>query len=548
MPRSAGFACLALLLGCTAPAHAHFPWLALSPEERPTEVKLYFGEEAAPDDPELLDNIKASEVFAVGGFRGEPKPISFKKGEWALEGTMPEGQSSSTVVLRLTYGVISREEEPFLLKYYAKAYPSALPGSWRAVEKPDLLPMEVTPRQDGDAVIFQVTMDGKPAADAQVVIAGPGLSEEVEGTTNEMGEFSTELPEAGQYSIRARVMEEKAGEHEGKAYNDVRHYSTLTLNYVPVQITSAPHDWPALQQGTTSFGAAAVDGWLYVYGGHYGKAHHYSQEGQSGDFRRLNLRQPEEWESLAGGPKLTGLAMVVHNGKLYRVGGFTATNTDDQEQSLWSQDDFARFDPATMQWEELPSLPEGRSSHDVAIVGDTLYVVGGWNMQGDEETVWHDTAWSVDLSADRLEWQPVTPPDFHRRAVAAAAWNDKLYVLGGMQDEGGTTTRVAVYDPATQEWSEGPALLGGGMEGFGAAAFATDGRLYATTMSGAVQQLAADGSQWKFVGQLEHPRFFHEMVAIGPGELVIVGGAHMSVGKIDELERLAVPATATAAR
>lgn len=544
MIRPAGWACVAVLLACTAPAQAHFPWLALSPEERPTEVKLYFGEEAAPDDPDLLDNIAASEVFAVGGFRGEPQPITFKKGEWALEGAVPEGQSASTVVLRLTYGVITRGEEPFLLKYYAKAYPSALPGTWRAVEKAELLPMEVTPRQDGDGVVFLVTKDGKPVAESEVVIVGPGLSEDLKGTTDEHGEFRTALPEAGQYSIRARLVEETTGEHEGKAYNDVRHYSTLTLNYVPSRLTSAPHDWPALPQGTTSFGAAVVDGWLYVYGGHYGEAHHYSQEGQSGDFLRLNLRQPEEWESLAGGPKLTGLAMVAHGGKLYRVGGFTATNTDAEDQNLWSQDDFARFDPATMQWEELPSLPQGRSSHDVAIVGDMLYVVGGWNMQGDEETVWHDTAWSVDLSADQLEWQPVTSPGFHRRAVAAAAWNDKLYVLGGMQDEGGTTTRAAVYDPATKEWSEGPALLGGGMEGFGAAAFAVDGRLFATTMSGAVQELAADGSKWTFAGQLQEPRFFHEMAPTGPGELVIVGGAHMSVGKIDELERLAVSAAA----
>jgi hypothetical protein len=161
--------------------------------------------------------------------------------------------------------------------------------------------------------------------------------------------------------------------------------------------------------------------------------------------------------------------------------------------------------------------------------------------------VWLDTAWSVDLSAGTLEWKPIAAPQFRRRAISTAAWNDKLYVLGGMQEEGGTTTRVAIYDPATDEWSEGPALLGGGMEGFGSASFACDGRLFATTMSGAVQELAADASLWRFAGQLAHPRFFHEMVPNGSGELVIVGGADMGVGKINELERLPISGTPTVA-
>ncbi|MGH7128670.1 MAG: Kelch repeat-containing protein, partial [Planctomycetaceae bacterium] len=286
-------------------------------------------------------------------------------------------------------------------------------------------------------------------------------------------------------------------------------------------------------------GAVVGDG-LYVYGGHYGRAHHYSREGQSGDFARLNLRDPQEWESLPGGPKLTGLAMVAHDGKLYRIGGFTAKNGDDEDQSLWSQPDFARFDPKGGDWESLPDLPEGRSSHDAAMIGDTLYVVGGWTLQGDAENDWHDTAWSIDLSAKALQWKPLPQPPFRRRALALANWQGKLYCLGGMQEEGGPTTAVAIFDPATQKWSEGPALLGGGMDGFGASAFACDDALYATTISGSIQRLSADGRRWEFVGQLEHPRFFHRLLPWHDRQLVVVGGASMSVGKIQPLERLPV--------
>jgi N-acetylneuraminic acid mutarotase len=233
---------------------------------------------------------------------------------------------------------------------------------------------------------------------------------------------------------------------------------------------------------------------------------------------------------------------------LYRVGGFSAENNEDETENLQSQDDFARFDPQAGTWESLQPLPEGRSSHDAMVVGDVLYVVGGWKLAGDAESQWHETAWSVDLSADSLEWRPLPVPPFQRRAVALAEWRGKLYVLGGMQRQGGPTTRTAIYDPQTRQWSDGPALLGTSMDGFGSAAFACQGRLFATTMSGAVQELSQDGAEWRFAGQLEHPRFFHRVLPWQDRELVIVGGAHMSTGKIQELERLPIVLAETAAK
>jgi streptogramin lyase len=42
----------------------------------------------------------------------------------------------------------------------------------------------------------------------------------------------------------------------------------------------------------------------------------------------------------------------------------------------------ARFDPATKSWEELPPLPEPRSSHDVVVIDNQVIVVGGWALDG----------------------------------------------------------------------------------------------------------------------------------------------------------------------
>ena len=93
------------------------------------------------------------------------------------------------------------------------------------------------------------------------------------------------------------------------------------------QAAEAKTAYPPLPEAVSSFGAAVCDGFVYVYGGHSGKAHQYSTETVSGKFRRLSLADPSRgWEELPGGPALQGLALVSHDGKLYRVGGMQPRN------------------------------------------------------------------------------------------------------------------------------------------------------------------------------------------------------------------------------
>ena len=293
---------------------------------------------------------------------------------------------------------------------------------------------------------------------------------------------------------------------------------------------------PDLPKAITSFGAAVLGDAVYVYGGHHGHAHHYSQSGQSGDLLRLSLTNPTTWEVAATGPKLQGLAMVPHGGKLYRVGGFTARNTDDEEHDLWSVSDFARFDPAIGQWEELPPIPGPRSSFDAAVAGDTLYAVGGWTMHGNKETDWQESAWSVDLSQNTLEWKPMSKPPFVRRALSVGALDGKVYVIGGMQPDGKVTRETVIYDPQTDRWSDGPQLPGDDMEGFGSACYAIQQRLYVSTASGKLLRLSDDGSEWQIVKNLPSARFFHRMLPTDDSRFVILGGANMESGRFSQCE------------
>lgn len=316
-------------------------------------------------------------------------------------------------------------------------------------------------------------------------------------------------------------------------------YLTLTVHAeqsASAKITVKDDRFPPIPEMVTSFGAAVAGDALYLYGGHTGRAHHYYKEAQANTLWKLDLRNPKAWKSMGRGPRLQGLAMVAHGDKLYRIGGFTAKNADGEENDLWSQAGVACFDPQTGGWQDLPDLPEPRSSFDAAVLGDRIYVVGGWAMKGQDETEWLKSAHVLDLSKETLRWETLPEPPFQRRALSVAARNGKIYVIGGMQSRGGPTTRVDVFDVASQTWSRGPNLNGEGMDGFGSSAFALDDSVYVTTYSGDLQRLSDDGKSWESLKLLARDRFFHRLLPLSARELVAIGGASMSSGKFEELD------------
>jgi hypothetical protein len=108
-----------------------------------------------------------------------------------------------------------------------------------------------------------------------------------------------------------------------------------------------------------------------------------------------------------------------------------------------------------------------------------------------------------------------------------------------MQEKGGPSTEVDVYDPQSDSWTKGPALFGPPLEGFGSTAFEIGGKLLVVTRSGAVQQLADDGKSWHIAGQVKHPRFFARLLPIADHRAILIGGADMESGKTLEVEVLA---------
>ena len=226
----------ALLLAVVVlPARAHFIWV-LPPEGNDLKTAhIVFSDTPKPDDAELLKKISKAEVFALG-VDGKPVALKLADGKQAFAVATDAGPHAVGVVLH--YGVTQRgDEPPFLLNYYAKGYTGI-----QAKEKPakefvdnvllktwDKLPLDIVPIK-GPKGQAKVVWQGKPVADVEIALYVPGKDKPVEEKTDKDGLFDLEEPMgSGLYGIRARYVEKKEGELDGKKYKEVRHYATLVF-------------------------------------------------------------------------------------------------------------------------------------------------------------------------------------------------------------------------------------------------------------------------------------------------------------------------------
>lgn len=511
------FCSLAALFLVVVPAWAHFIWIIPHGSDG-TKLRVVFSEGLEADAAVPIEKIAAIKLL-LRDDADRVTELGWTKDEHAYLVRLPV-KGPAVVGGICKYGVLQKgEEKPYLLAYY----PKYLGGEQQSGKAWAKLPLEIVPQGEGQ---FQVLKGGKPAADAEIVVITPAGSEE-KLKYDAKGGFKVSLAKPGTYGIRARHIEASSGEYEGKKYDEIRHYATLVFQVAtmkPAKGDPIPAFAP-LPSAVSSFGAAVADGWLYVYGGHAVRTHDYSTESVLGSFYRLKLSDPKTWEELPSGPALQGLALVAHGGKIYRVGGMQPINMPGEKVDNRSVASFACFDPATRKWQELPDLPESRSSHDAVVAGDKLVVVGGWKMNGaGKQPNWHTTALVLDLNEKGMKWQPVSQP-FKRRALSAAACDGKVYVCGGMSSDDEIALAVNIYDPKKDAWTIGPDLPGPERNGFSPATAEAGGRVYVSVADGRVFRLTTAGDHWEDVGKLARPRIVHRILPGRDGLLIAVGGA-----------------------
>ena len=299
-----------------------------------------------------------------------------------------------------------------------------------------------------------------------------------------------------------------------------------------------------LPESLTSFGAAVVDDYLYVFSGHSGEAHGFGKDLLVNHFRKIRFDDPQaEWEELAMHDSAQSTALVSDGVSLYRIGGLSFLNGEKENEVLFNSTAyFTRYDLENDNWTELPPLPVPRSSHDAAVVGRTVYVVGGWNLQGEgsRDAPWHDKMHAFDLDDPDAGWQTLDGPGYDLRALSAASHQGKLYVAGGISPTG-FLRKTFIYDPAQGEWTQGPDLFNdSAMTGFATSMFAAGDYLYCTGASGVVYRLADDGGAWEVADRLLFPRMFLRLLPVGTERLIAVGGTGGMIGRTAAIESLSV--------
>jgi hypothetical protein len=125
----------------------------------------------------------------------------------------------------------------------------------------------------------------------------------------------------------------------------------------------------------------------------------------------------------------------------------------------------------------------------------------------------------------RASWQRLASAPTERTEVTAAVLGQDIYVVGGYRRDGGTVPTVEIYDTRAQRWRQGPALplavnhamsatVDGEVHVFGG--YSSDGKPSASAFR-------LDGGAWRRVPDLPSGRAAGTAVAIG-GTVYLAGG------------------------
>jgi N-acetylneuraminic acid mutarotase len=237
---------------------------------------------------------------------------------------------------------------------------------------------------------------------------------------------------------------------------------------------------------------AAVAGALYVLGGLAGAP--WKSSGVALKYVPPATGGNGTWSHVAHVPEpVRGSAAVgVKGDSVYLVGGLA-----ERGRAIGA---VARFDAAAAggkgAWTStgLPQLPEGRDHSGAAVVGSTMYIVGGRN---GTQTSFEPRSWALDLDAAAKgagKWVQKASIPTPRGGVAVAQLGGRIFVFGGEGNAAsakGVFPQVEAYDPATDSWE----AVKGGMAHprHGNSAVTVGGKIYVLA-GGAKQGGAEPGS------------------------------------------------------
>jgi N-acetylneuraminic acid mutarotase len=201
---------------------------------------------------------------------------------------------------------------------------------------------------------------------------------------------------------------------------------------------------PAGTYGVHNHDCAIIGNVIYVGGGSQASAYY-------NDLTAIDL-DAGTWDVLTPMPvaSLLYYKFAVAGGKLYLFGGGVAGTT--------IQNICYEFDPGTGSWTQKANMPAVRRDVMTATVGDTIYIMGGY-----DGTTAYNTVWKYSVTGDNYTVGTALPEArWWGRAVTYIdpSMGPILYVMGGINAGGAILNTVITYTVNTGVWgTETPLLL-----------------------------------------------------------------------------------------
>jgi N-acetylneuraminic acid mutarotase len=192
-------------------------------------------------------------------------------------------------------------------------------------------------------------------------IGGTGGANEVYDPATDTWENKTAMP-TPRFALQANVVNGKIYLIGGVPSSSAGGFSSVTLNEVYDPLTNSWTTKTPMPHGTSSGASVTVDGKIYVIGG-LGPEH----PGES--LNQIYDPETDTW-SLGATPP---------SGISYGVAGATlGVNAPKRIYSVY--DGTQVYDPENDSWTFGADLPTDREGFGVAVVGDALYVIGGFKL------------------------------------------------------------------------------------------------------------------------------------------------------------------------
>jgi len=207
-----------------------------------------------------------------------------------------------------------------------------------------------------------------------------------------------------------------------------------------------PAGLACMPEGREGFAMTQIDNQLIV-------SHGFSSvSGDSNDTRIYDI-DTNTWFNPAPVPLPTAvrseLAGADHGGLHYAIGGRGICTF-----SLGGVcADLEVYDPVTNAWASLPPMLTPRAGLAAAVVGDTLFAIGGRTGTLPTSGLPLPNVEAYDIDAGI--WTPVAPLLMPVMDTAAVAHGGKIYVIGGATIGGVPVNFVQIYNVAKNTWSLG---------------------------------------------------------------------------------------------